>query len=107
MEVGDSGEPARLLRELPTHGAATVVAFAPDGRYVATASHSASAKLWDVTSGSLERTFISHDREIRSLAFSRDGVLLLTASDDRTGEARWCGALGRAAATLLPRERAP
>lgn len=84
--AGAEHEAARLLRELPAHGAATTVAFTPDGRYVATASHSASAKLWDVASGNLERTFISHDREIRSLAFSRDGVLLLTASDDRTGE---------------------
>jgi WD40 repeat protein len=72
----------------------TAASFSPDGRLIATAGapmteHYAGdptrvdmARIWDVRTGTLVRTFTGHRDALTSVRFSPDGNLLLTASRD-------------------------
>jgi WD40 repeat protein len=61
------------------------VVFSPDGRTVATAEHNNTAKLRDVASGEILRTFAGHGPGIvDAAAFSPDGKVLATPGWDRT-----------------------
>src|SRR5690242_9263887 len=60
------------------------VAFSPDGRYALTGSNDWTARLWEVSTGRLVRTFTGHTGGVTSVAFSPDGTEALTASMDRT-----------------------
>jgi WD40 repeat protein len=71
------------------------VAFSPDGRLLASGScgqpltqspwcAQGEIKLWDVASGSLVRTLSGHTSDVNSVAFSPDGRLLASGSDDDT-----------------------
>jgi WD40 repeat protein len=69
-----------LLRRIRGHAAAPMtVAFAPDGRQVATASRDCTVKLWDVVTGE-EVLTLRHAEPVWSLAFSPDGRHLATGS---------------------------
>ena len=70
-----------------------VVAFSPDGLHLVTGQLEGAVQVWDATTGEKVQvrdattgqtfdTFATHEREIRGLAFSRDGRLLATASGD-------------------------
>jgi WD40 repeat protein/DNA-binding SARP family transcriptional activator len=62
------------------------VAWLSDGTRIATTSQSLhSAHLWDVMSGKLLMTYSGHNDGVNSIAPTRDGKLLLTASADSTG----------------------
>jgi WD40 repeat protein len=63
------------------------VAFAPDGKVLATASGTPEAgelKLWDAATGKELASPKCHTGEIKAVAFAPDGKTLATASDDRT-----------------------
>jgi len=62
----------------------TSVAFAPDGRTLASGSPDQTIKLWDVASGREVRTLSGHTHWVRSVAFSPDGRTLASGSYDNT-----------------------
>uniref|UniRef100_A0A0B7JY42 Uncharacterized protein n=1 Tax=Bionectria ochroleuca TaxID=29856 RepID=A0A0B7JY42_BIOOC len=61
------------------------VSFRGDGRLVASGSDDdLTIKVWDAATGELEHTLMGHKSWIQSVAFSRDGSLLASASTDRS-----------------------
>jgi WD40 repeat protein len=62
----------------------TAVAFSPDGKLLATASHDKTARLWEVPGGRELAPRLAHKDIVRAVAFSPDGKLLATASHDKT-----------------------
>ena len=65
-------------------GAVNSLAFSPDGRKLATASHDKTARLWDAATSQPLGQPMKHDGAVNSLAFSPDGRKLATASHDKT-----------------------
>ncbi|KAF9226933.1 WD40 repeat-like protein [Gyrodon lividus] len=63
------------------HGMAC--AHSSDGKRIALSTETGQVFIFDLESGSLATTYSSHAMAVRSLAWSHDGQLLLTASDDK------------------------
>lgn len=59
------------------------IAFAPDGRFVATASADKTVKLWDAASGRELRTFAGHANYVTAVAFDAEGKRIASAGTDR------------------------
>jgi len=64
----------------------TRVAWSPDGTHIATASADATAKIWNATDGTLERTLFGHESEVNGLEWSPGGSRLITVSSDGTAK---------------------
>ena len=60
------------------------VAFSPNGEYALSGSDDMTARLWDVESGKLLRTFEGHSGLVIAVAFSPDGQYVLSGSSDMT-----------------------
>ena len=60
------------------------IAIAPDNTSILIGYNDATARLWDIQSGSLLHTFLGHDSNVTSVAFSPDGTQALTGSYDTT-----------------------
>jgi WD40 repeat protein len=73
-----TGEQLRVLK-----GTASSVVFSPNGRYVLTGSGANTARLWDVVTGKLLRSFGRPTAGVYSVAFSMDGRRILTGSTDK------------------------
>ncbi len=70
------------------------VAFAPDGKALASAGDDRVIRLWDAATGNELRTFTGHADAVNALAFSPDGKTLASASDDGTARL-WDVATGK------------
>ncbi|MDR3633517.1 MAG: serine/threonine protein kinase [Isosphaeraceae bacterium] len=73
--------------------AVLAVAFCPEGRRLATACEDGTARLWDVSTGSLLCPPLKHDGPVRAVAFHPDGNTIATAGDDGTVR-RWDAVTG-------------
>jgi WD40 repeat protein len=74
-------ERASLRRDLAgLTGYVYVMAFAPDGRTLATCQ-AGTLKLWDTATGLERLTLWEHTEDIKAVAFSADGTTLAAASD--------------------------
>jgi hypothetical protein len=62
----------------------TSVAFAPDGKTLASASIDQTVRLWDVASGKELRKFQGHDAVVASVAYAPDGRSVCSGSYDTT-----------------------
>jgi WD40 repeat protein len=90
----------KTVRTLTGHSApAIALAFAPDGRRLATGSRDRSIALWDVGTGARLATLAGHTDTVHSVRFSPDGALLASAGYDRRAYL-WDVAAGRVRASL-------
>jgi WD40 repeat protein len=60
------------------------VAFAPDGKTLATASADKTIRLWDIPGGRVRQTLKGHTDAVTSVSFAPDGKSLASASFDGT-----------------------
>jgi dipeptidyl aminopeptidase/acylaminoacyl peptidase len=73
----------RTILEAHEHGVRTL-AFAPDGKTLATGSNDTIAMLWEVPGGRLRARLAGHSGSVLALAFSPDGKLLGIGRADQT-----------------------
>jgi WD40 repeat protein len=83
------------LRSLLGHSSTVAaVAYSPDGRTIASASHDRLVKTWDTATGAELFSMAGHRSEVDAVAFSPDGRSLISA--DREGLVRiWHVGTGR------------
>lgn len=58
--------------------------FSPDDKYVISLNHENSIKVWDVESGNLFRTLISHNDWVYAAEYTPDGKFLISVSLDKS-----------------------
>jgi hypothetical protein len=94
LEVFPVAKDSRLMHHVQS------LAFAPDGKTLATAGHGPEVRLWDVATGRLLAALRGHSHEARIVAFSPDGKTLASGGDEGM-VCLWDVATGR------PRSRLP
>ncbi|OCK96077.1 putative G-protein beta WD 40 repeat-containing protein [Cenococcum geophilum 1.58] len=71
-------------RSQATPGWVHAVAFSPDGKQITSGSGDGTIKLWDATTGDLQKTLAGDSGSVQAVAFSPDGKQIASGSDDRT-----------------------
>jgi WD40 repeat protein len=87
----------RRLPELPQRHPVGAVAFSPDGSLLASGA-GRTTTLWDAATGGKRAVVEGHAQEVSALAFTADGLALLSGSIDRSVRL-WDVASGRAQAS--------
>ena len=54
------------------------IAFSADGRLLATASRDATVRLWDVLTGTHQKTFEGHTADVKGVTFRPDGQTIIS-----------------------------
>lgn len=75
----------RLKFTLAHEGAVVGMAFSADNKWIATASHDKTAKLWNAATGKIKATFEGHIGIVNTVSFSPDSKTLVTGAE---GEGR-------------------
>ena len=76
---------ASLIQTLAGHsGSVWAVAFSPDGKRIASGSGDETIKLWDATTGDLQKTLAGHSGSVWAVVFSPDGKWIASGSNDKT-----------------------
>jgi WD40 repeat protein len=90
-----------MLREIADSHSDTVfdVAFSRDGVFLATGAADKFAKVFDVASGALQRSFEGHTGHVMSVAWKADGSVLATGGADNAIKA-WTTATGEQQRTI-------
>jgi WD40 repeat protein len=70
---------------IPVNADLLEVAMHPSGRWAMSVDLN-NLRLWDLETGKEVRSFDGHSEFVNSIAFSRDGTLAVSASDDAIGE---------------------
>lgn len=65
-------------------GIVSSVAYAPDGKTLASGSFDGTVKLWDAATGQLRSTLRGHGTAVSSVAYAPDGDTIASASHDGT-----------------------
>jgi serine/threonine protein kinase len=76
------------------------VAFSPDGKRLASASHDKTVKVWDLNTRECLVTFKGHQGKVRSVLFSPDGELIASSSWDEPPVRLWKSRTGKQVAEL-------
>jgi WD40 repeat protein len=76
------------------------VSFAPDGRWLLTASDDRTAKVWDAATGALVFTLAGHQSGVRQALVTPDGQSIVTVAMDGAAR-RWSARTGRLEWTFL------
>jgi WD40 repeat protein len=76
---------ASLIQTLAGHSDwVWAVAFSPDSKQIASGSGDKTIKLWDATTGDLQKTLAGHSGSVRAVAFLPDGKRIASGSGDET-----------------------